>query len=459
MTKALFFFLMTLLSATAGARIVLPAEFNSHMVLQRNSATRFRGWGNPGEKIIITPSWSNKPDSVKVNNDGKWMLSIPTPGAGGPYTITFRGENTIELTDILIGEVWICSGQSNMEYNYYWGLPDMTPELPSIANNNIRFFNIPRTSAYHPQEDVKAQWTVCDSNTVKSFSAVGYYFGRRLNQELNVPIGLINASWGGSPAEAWTPAELVNGDPVLKAAALQQPATEGWPIIPGYTFNGMINPITDVDIAGAIWYQGESNTTVPKEYDKLLKIMIDAWRKEWKKDFPFYLVQIAPFNYNEPNQGALLREAQVRVLQHPNTGMVVTTDIAGDVSDIHPKNKRDVGLRLANLALEKTYQKNIPAQTPLYKSMEVVKGKAWISFDHVYTDLMIKGRTLNEIYIAGADRIFHPARATITDKKLVVWSKEVKQPVAVRFGFSNAGVGNLFSKEGLPVSPFRTDDW
>ncbi|QEC66223.1 sialate O-acetylesterase [Panacibacter ginsenosidivorans] len=442
------------------ANIQLPAVLSSNMVLQQQSNVKLWGWAAPAEMIYITTSWNNKTDSVKATRDANWQLMVQTPTAGGPYTITFKGQNTVVLDNVLIGEVWICSGQSNMEMNEQWGLPDLKAELPTCANKNIRFFYIPKTTSSTPQDDTKAQWTLCDSNTLKPFSAVGYFFGKKLNADLNVPIGLINANWGGTPAEVWTPAELVNNDPELKASAAKQQPYDWWPLTPGATFNGMLAPVTNFSIAGAIWYQGEGNTIAPNTYGKLFTTMIDSWRKAWNKDIPFYYVQIAPFTYGNNYIGSIIREQQTKVMAHENVGMVVTTDLVNDTTDIHPKNKHDVGYRLANWALAETYHKEgITYKSPMYKSMEVQKDKAIISFDNAPNGLMAKDKNITALYIAGADKIFYPAIAKIENNKLIVSAKEVPQPVAVRFSFSNAGVGNLFSKEGLPVAPFRTDDW
>jgi sialate O-acetylesterase len=457
--KKILIVVMLIIAHTAQANIALPAVLSSNMVLQQQSSVKLWGWGNPGEKVRINPSWNNHLDSAVVTGDGKWLVSVTTPKAGGPYTIEVKGNNTITLTNILIGEVWVCSGQSNMEYNYYWGLEDVKAELPLAANPNIRFFNIPRTTALYPQEDCRAQWLACDSNTLKSFSAVGYFFGKRLNKELNVPIGLINASWGGTPAETWTPAEVVNGDSILNKAAGQQNSSKGWPTKPGLAFNGMIAPITHFDIAGSIWYQGESNTATAKTYGILFQSLITAWRSQWSKSFPFYYVQIAPFKYGTVNEAALLREEQAKALQLPNTGMAVIYDLVEDTNDIHPKNKHDVGLRLANLALANTYHMDVPYKSPIYKQVEMVNNKAIVSFDNVVGGLIVNGKAVKELYLAGPDRVFYLAESTVKNGQLIVWSKSVKQPVAVRYAFSNTALGNLFSKEGLPVAPFRTDNW
>jgi sialate O-acetylesterase len=430
------------------------------MVLQQQSAVKLWGWCNPAEKITITTSWNNKTDTLKGTRDANFQVTVQTPAAGGPYTITFKGSNTIVLENVLIGEVWVCSGQSNMEFGYRQKLKDVVDELPTCYNNNIRFFYIPKTTAKYPQDNCDAKWTVCDSNSLKSFSAVGYFFGKKLNKDLNVPIGLINSNWGGTPAEVWTPDSLVNNDPELKAADEKQKPSVGWPYLPGVTYNAMIAPITNYAIAGTIWYQGESNTETAATYGKLFTTMIDAWRKAWNKEFPFYYVQIAPYKYAGKNIGALLREQQAKSMTHPKTGMVVITDLVNDTNNIHPTDKHDVGARLANWALSETYNKEgIVYKSPMFKSMEVKKDKAYLTFDNAPNGLMIKGKTVAELYVAGSDQQFYPAEAKIEKDKLVVWSKQVKEPVAVRFGFSNTAIGNLFSKEGLPVCPFRTDDW
>ena len=407
------------------------------MVLQQQSKVKLWGWAAPTEIIFITTSWNNKTDSVKTTRDANWQLFVETPTAGGPFTITFKGQNTITLDNVLIGEVWICSGQSNMEMNEHWGLPDVRAELPAAAaNKSIRFFYIPKTTSSAPQDDCKAPWTLCDSNTLKAFSAVGFFFGKKLNADLTVPVGLINANWGGTPAEVWTPADLVNNDPELKASAEKLQPRDGWTKTPGATFNGMLAPVTNFSIAGAIWYQGESNTAAPYTYSKLLTTMIDSWRKAWNKNIPFYYVQIAPFTYGNNFDGSLVREQQTKAMMHDNVGMVVTTDLTDDTTDIHPKNKHDVGYRLANWALAETYHKpGIVYKSPVYKSINVQKDKAIISFDNVPTGLMAKGKNITTLLIAGADKKFYPASAKIDNDKLIVWSKQVTQPVAVRFSF------------------------
>ncbi len=452
--------LLFILPFAATANVRLPAVIGDNMVLQQKSFAKFWGWADPGEKVFITTSWNNKIDSIKTDENAKWMLAVQTPSAGGPFTVIIKGRNTIVLQNVLVGEVWICSGQSNMEMNYGWGLPQMKEDFPSSANPNIRFFNVPKSTATIPQEKGEGAWTMCDSNTVKSFSAVAYYFGRKLNGALNVPIGLIHASWGGTPAEVWTPTEEVTNNAVLKTAAQKLNRSTGWPITPGYTYNAMIAPLTNYSIAGAIWYQGESNTGTASTYQQLFTTMIEAWRQKWNNAFPFYYVQLAPYNYGNNKIGALLREAQTKTLALQKTGMAVITDIGGDTADIHPKNKRDVGYRLANLALADTYGQAIEgAKSPLFAAINAVKNEVTLSFTNADKGLQQKGAAITGFFIAGEDKVFYPAQAKIKGATVIVSSKDVKQPTAVRYSFSNTAIGNVFTKEGLPLAPFRTDDW
>ena len=459
--KAFLFCLVALISVSGFSQLRLPAVLSSGMVLQQNDSVSLWGWSQPAEKIFVTTSWNNHVDSIVADNGAKWKLKVRTPAAGGPYSILFKGNNTIELKDVMIGEVWVCSGQSNMEMNWQWGhLQDINEEFPTCATNNIRFFQIPKTTSAYPQDDCNAKWEHCDSNSLKQFSAVGYFFGKKLNKELNVPVGLINASWGGTPAEVWAEADAINNNAELKAAGDKLEEYPWWPKKPGLTYNGMLAPMFNYSVAGAIWYQGEGNTGIPFTYSHLLTTMIDSWRKAWNKNLPFYYVQIAPFTYGTTNQGNLIREQQTNALQHNNVGMAVITDLVDDTTDIHPKYKHEVGYRLAGWALAETYHKTgFSYKSPLYKNMEIKKDKAIVSFDNVPTGLMSKDKKINAVQVAGADKVFYPADAKIEGDKLIVSNKMVKQPVAVRFSYSNAAIGNLFSKEGLPVCPFRTDDW
>lgn len=457
----MLFITLILLPFFAVANIRLPSVIGSNMVLQQKSKVKLWGWCSPSERIVITNSWSNSSDTVYGTRDANWKVSIQTPAAGGPHTITLKGNNTVILENVMIGEVWVCSGQSNMQWSYWNKLKDIEEEFPTAANPNIRFFQVNQATSDYPQDDCLGRWTQCDSNTLKSFSAVGYFFGKRLNKELNVPIGLINSSWGGTPAEVWATKESIESDPVLKTEAAKIPQAAWWPYLPGKTYNAMIAPFTNFSIAGTIWYQGEGNTAIPNTYSKAFTAMIDSWRKAWENEFPFYYVQIAPFAYETKYAGARIQEQQTIAMRHKNVGMIVISDlINNDPKELHPANKHDVGYRLANYALSQTYGKTgIAYKHPFFKSMAIAKDKVTVQFDNVPTSLMSKDKTVTEVYVAGADKVFHPAQATIEKDKLVIWSKEVKEPVAVRYAFSNTAIGNLFSKEGLPVGAFRTDDW
>src|SRR5688500_2876874 len=360
----------------AWSNIRLPSVITSHMVLQQQSTVTLWGWADPAEKIFVSVSWSNTIDSVIATGDANWKIKINTPIAGGPYTITLKGWSTIVLENIMIGEVWVCSGQSNMEWSSNQNLKQIVDELPNSSNNNIRLFHIPKTSSTHPQDNLQGEWKVCSPESLKGFSAVGYFFGKKLQHALNVPIGLVNASWGGTPAEVWTPDDQVYSDAELKTAAALQNKSQWWPVTPGVAYNAMISPLTNFPIAGTIWYQGESNTGTAASYNKLFTTMISAWRKAWQKEFPFLYVQIAPYKYGNKNIGPLLQEQQTKTLSYPNTGMVVITDLVDNIKDIHPKNKIDVANRLADLALAETYKQNIAAyKSPLFKNMEINKNK------------------------------------------------------------------------------------
>jgi sialate O-acetylesterase len=440
------------------AGIRLPSVISSNMVLQQQSGVGLWGWADPREKIFITSSWKNSVDSLTAPSDGRWKIKISTPAAGGPYTITFKGYNTIVLENVMIGEVWVCSGQSNMEMS---NTRQMMDEMPGSLNNNIRLFHIPRTSSAYPQDNCEGKWEICNAESLRGFSAVGYFFGKKLQKDLNVPVALIESAWGGTPVEVWTPSNVIENDQVMKEAAAQLPATPWGPHKPGVLYNGMIAPITDYTIAGAIWYQGEGNTGIPFSYQKTFSSMIGEWRKAFDKEFPFYFVQIAPYTYGRQYEGALVMEQQARTLSYPNTGMVVVTDLVDNINDIHPKNKYDVGLRLANLALGQTYHQNIsPYNSPMYKKMEINKNKVILFFDNAPNGFIVKDNEKpTEFYISGNDKNFLPADVKIEKDRIIVSNQQIANPVAVRFSFSNTGMSNVFSREGLPIAPFRTDNW
>lgn len=449
-----------LLMSVAQAEVVLPAILASDMVLQQRTDVAIWGWANPTEKITVTASWDNRAVEVVGAADATWQVRLRTPKSGGPYTLTITGNNTVLLTNILIGEVWLCSGQSNMELSAGGGVKDARAELPQAFNPNMRFFKMAKRAAASPQNDVKGSWVVCDSVSLKQFSAVGYFFGKKLQVTLGVPIGLIDASWGGSKLDTWLPEEISRLYPETRHSARTMVKTPWAPVKPGAIYNGMIAPIASFSIAGVIWYQGESNRHYAPAYARLMHLLVESWRGVWQHDFPFYYVQLAPYRYGGTYETALLRENQTKAMVLPKTGMVVTTDLVDNLEDIHPGYKKEVGNRLANWALAETYQQSVGVyKSPQYRSMQVVKNRVWLAFDQAPNGLVTSGKDITEFEIAGADGVFRKAQARIQRNTVEVWADAIEKPVAVRFAFRDAPKPNLFSKEGLPVIPFRTDDW
>ena len=450
----------------AFAQIELPSVISENMVLQQQFEAPIWGWTKPGEKISVKASWDQKEITTTADEAGKWMVKLETPKATStPQTITI---NETVLKNILIGEVWICSGQSNMQWSVQQS-DNAEAEIAAANYPEMRLFYVARQFADEPKKDCYGKWTDCNPKSAAGFSAAAYFFGRELYQELGVPIGLIHTSWGGTPAEAWTRKEILASDPELaiylkrfeERVAAAQPG-----IVPrnqrsaSSLYNAMIAPLLPYGIKGAIWYQGEGNAGEAKLYEKLFPTMIKNWRDDWRQgDFPFYFVQIAPYNYDTPMICALLRDAQRKSLSMPNTGMAVTMDI-GNPNDIHPTNKQDVGKRLALWALAKTYGKqDMVYSGPLYKSMKIEKNKIRLFFDHVGSGLITKNGELTHFEVANEDQQFFPANAKIDGKTVIVSSNQVKKPVAARFAFHNTDEPNFFNKEGLPASSFRTDDW
>ncbi|MBL0742668.1 sialate O-acetylesterase [Chryseolinea lacunae] len=461
MRKLLLLFTFLFVVINLQAQLRLAAIFDDHMVLQQQSPVPIWGWSYSTQDISIKVSWDTTTVKVKTDNTAFWGTTLFTPVAGGPHTITVTaGGETVTLSDVMTGEVWFCAGQSNMEWSMDASADGRT-DVANVNDPNIRLFDVPNSAAITPQVRGEGTWKVANAANVKSFSAVAYYFGKKLNTNLNVPIGLINVSWGGTPAETWLPREIVEGNPELKASAAKQIDDKPWcPSSPGVVYNSMVNPMLPFRIAGALWYQGEANTAAPSTYKLLMENVVTEWRKHFLHDFPFYYVQIAPFSGYGGSSGTLVREQQVKMLEIAKSGMVVVSDLVDDVKDIHPKYKKPVGERLANLALADTYgKKGIVYLNPLYKEAKEEKGKLRIAFHNIPTGLMAKGKEVTEFMVAGEDKKFYPAKAVIDGNTVVVSAKEVKKPVAVRFGWSNGSIPNLFSKEGLPVSSFRSDNW
>lgn len=642
-----FIFLLAIFSAfqitNLQAEVKLPKIFSSNMVLQQGMEIPVWGWADKGERISVT--FNGKTVRAKAAKDGKWKVKLPVQQFGGPFTLTVQGKNTIVFENVLIGDVWVCSGQSNMEMQVVQS-NDADKEIPAANYPKIRLFTVPKTVAQFPKEDIEnGEWVECSPETVAKFSAVGYFFGRKLYEELDIPIGLLHTSWGGTVAETWSSAETIENDPDFKALldelremnldkyqedkmeklikvlggeipnrqvetvngipawaangfddsdwksieapkfweaqgfsgvdgiawyrkdfnlsesqvnsnatlylakvndsdvtyfngvevgkmteshdkdrvysidktllkagkntitvrvediggnggiwgnadelylasndgkvnlagtwkfnfskAIIPPLNIGPNSYPTLLFNAMLNPIIPYGIKGAIWYQGESNADRAKQYQRVFPEMITDWRNHWAQgNFPFYFVSLANFYpaTEQPGESnwAELREAQTKTLSLPNTGMAVTIDI-GEADDIHPKNKQDVGLRLALNALKLTYNKDFTHSGPMYKSVEFKDGKAYITFSETGSGMMVKDRYgyVNGFSIAGSDKKFRWAKAEIIDNnRIVVYSDEIKNPVSVRYGWANnPGDVNLYNNEGLPANPFRTDEW
>lgn len=462
--KTVVYTLLFIITLPTYAQLRLPKHFSNDMVLQRESNVSIWGWANATTEIKIKASWH--PDTIKItaNGEGKWVTKIPTTIAGGPHNLLIKTKSeTIQLNNILLGDVFLCSGQSNMEWGGNQNLKEIIDELPYASNPNIRLLQISRYAANTPQEDTNNQWTVLNEKTLKPFSAIGYFIAKKLNKETGVPIGIINASWGGTAAEVWTPREVFDQDEELKSYADQLVTTPYWPTTTGALWNSMLAPLAQFNIKAAFWYQGESNVGTWKGYDKLMQQMIKSWRKAWEQDFPFYFVQIAPFTYNNTDvpKAALLREQQSKTaLALPKVGMTVTTDLVDDIKDIHPVQKQAVANRLSDLALVELYNVSIQDyKSPIYKSHKIQDNKIDIDFYYTQGSLTCPDKNISDIFIAGEDQVFHPAKATITGRTISVSSTAVKKPLAVRFGFSETAMPNLFNARGLPVSPFRTDNW
>lgn len=433
------------------------------MVLQANSNVKIWGWAEPNKEVLIIPSWSQDTVRTKSTGDTKWLASIQTPAADNrTYTLTVQTQQRkIEVKDILVGQVWLCGGQSNMNYSAAQGITDMQEELQKPMNPTIRLFTVTRNSSPWYQEECEGKWQVCNAKSALWFSAVGYFFGKTLSEALSQPVGLINASWGGSPVETWTPASSMSKEPALKGMWTKNRKSKSpYNYTIGSMYNAMIHPITNFALAGIVWYQGEANVG-HTSYADAFSLLIDSWRTRFGRDLPFYFVQIAPYKYKHPNSGAEIREQQARVAASKDrTGMVVVSDLVENVGDIHPRRKQEVGRRLANWALAETYGKpGSKYRHATFASITVKGQKAIIAFNNAEGGIVSDGNPAEALEICDASMVFRPARAMIDQKdgSLIVWNDAVRKPVAVRYMFSNEGIGNLKDTAGLPVAPFRTD--
>ena len=464
-------FLLTALFAAAttiNAKVVLPKIFASGMVMQQQTDANLWGEAKADATVKIATSWNKKTVSVKAGNDGKWTAKIQTPAAGGPYSITFNdGEKTV-IDNILVGELWICSGQSNMEMPMkgFKNQPveNAVEDILHSGDSKMRLFTVKRTSLFQPATDVIGEWKEASPEAVRNFSATAYYFGRELRRMLNVPVGLIVTSWGGSSCEAWMNRDWLKAFPQIELPASQE-TIKSKNRTATVLYNGMLRPLIGVSMRGVIWYQGEENVSRSGYYADLFSRMIKGWREEWKEgDFPFYYCQIAPYDYNIIGWGqynsAFLREQQAKAEKmNKNIGMACLMD-AGLEYGIHPRKKQLAGMRLALLALDKTYGiKGITSETARYKDVEFKGDTAVITFERAGMWVYGKDGLKSDLFeVAGEDRVFHPAKAWIERSKLYVKCDEVKKPVAVRYAFKDWADGDLFC-DGLPVSSFRTDNW
>jgi sialate O-acetylesterase len=493
MQKLLAFALLA--AASLSAEVKLPALISDHMLIQQGMPVRIWGTASPGETVKV--AFHSQTRTATAAPSGKWEVFLaPTP-AGGPYELTV---NSTTVHDVLAGEVWVGSGQSNMEFSMS-RVKDFEREIPAANFPEIRLFTVKRAVSANPSEDVQGSWSACTPDTVKNFSAVAYFFGRELHQNRHTPVGLIYSSWGGTPAQAWTEMSyleedqnlrlyLTNWDKILtdyparkedydkkvlpkweaqeaaaKKTGAKVPAKPASPPGPGHQntpaglYNGMIAPLTPYAIRGVIWYQGESNANANEArlYRRLFPAMIESWRKQWGQgSFPFYFVQLANFQTN--GWWPLLRESQNETLELANTGQALAIDV-GNRTDIHPTDKQTVGHRLALIALAQIYGEQIPYSGPTLKEMTVDGSDATIWLDHTGKGLEAKGGTLAGFAIAGADQKFVPATAKIVDNRVVVSSPEVRDPKAVRYAWADYPMATLYNRDGLPAVPFRTDSW
>ena len=490
--------------AAAVADVKLPALFSHNMVLQQKVQTPVWGWADPGEAITV--SIAGQTASSTAGHDGRWSVRLEPLSAGGPFELTVSGKNTLVVRDVLVGEVWLCSGQSNMA----WSLvrSENGEQVAAEATNPaIRLFQVKRGNGTEPQSDVIASWQACNPTTARDFSAVAYFFGRELQQNLDVPVGLIQASVGGTPAEAWTSRKSIESEPTVSPILDQwekiiadfdpaeheafkqqlrewtkavreggqsqtaikrpkEPLGPSHPHRPANLYNSMVHPLAPFAIAGAIWYQGENNVPRAHQYRTLLPLMIRSWRSTWgqQDNLPFLIVQLP--RYKKPREQpvesdwAELREAQFMTSRAlPNVHVACTIDL-GDATDIHPKNKLDVGNRLADVALGTVYGHDLVYSGPVLESVTIGGSEARLKFRHVGGGLIAKGgETLKGFAMAGEDKRFVWADARIEGDSVIVTSDEIARPVAVRYAWGDNPPVSLFNKEGLPALPFRTDDW
>ena len=489
-----FLFCAAVVTATLRAELKLPAIIGDHMVLQQKQANPIWGWDKPGTQVTV--AFAGQTHAATAGADGKWTVKLqPVPANATPQTLTITGSSKREVTDVLVGEVWMCSGQSNMGFKLN---RDWNGDLEAAASKlpNLRLIQVPQVGTQELKTDFKGEWRASTPETAATFSAVGLLFGRAIHEIVGVPVGLIDNAWGGSSAEAWIRRETLDRDPRFKRLAeatakqeADQQSPEGrakaeadaqkakkakkaapanWLAgqhRPGNIFGGVVHPTLGYGLKGVIWYQGENNAPRAYEYAELFPFLIEQWRKEWGQgDFPFYWVQLADYKAEKPAPGdsdwAELRESQTKTLRLPNTGQAVIIDL-GEGRDIHPRNKHDVAARLVRWALVKDYGLKFPYRSPEFKRLAIAGNKATVTFDCFGSTLRAFDTAEPRGFaVCGADKVWHWATGrVIAPDKVEVWSDQVSAPIAVRYAWADNPVCNLFSNDGLPATPFRTDDF
>jgi len=455
-------FILFLFGTAVKGKVVLPAVIDNNMVLQQKSEVALWGKAKSNSKIKITTSWNKRSYVTQANGDSLWRVMVSTPEAGGPFAITFDDGEKLVLNNILIGEVWICSGQSNMSMPVI-GLKNQpiagaNDFLLDADNPKIRLFQIQRQYSLRPEFDCKASpWIEANSESVANFSAVGYFYAKILQEKLQVPVGIIQTAWGGTRIEAWTGASSLDSLH-FKSQSGKSKVNQH---TPSALYNAMINPIVGFGIKGFLWYQGEANRVNYHQYDRLMEAMVKGWRSVWNLgNLPFYYVQIAPFRYDGKDKSPFLREAQLKASTLiPNSGMVVSLDV-GKEAFIHAPDKFTIAKRLAFWSLANDYGiSKLAYASPVYKSHKITNDTVIISFANAKYGLSSFGKELSAFEVAGADKVFYPAKATIVSQGVKVQSEHVKEPIAVRYAFKDWVIGDLYNTEGLPASSFRTDNW
>ena len=461
----------------------LASILQDHMVVQQARPFTLWGWAPAGTKVEARASWGASA-SVESDSQGRWELQLSVPEAKPGDFKSYRidivcGSETLALTDLLIGEVWFCSGQSNMEMIMQplppWtrGVTDYPAEIAAADHPNLRICKIKRETSEQVRDTLNAKWSVCTPSSVANFSGVAYYFGRRLLRELNIPVGMVVSSYGGASCQAFIKREVLEADPVLKKNYLDPDRVkpnEQQHLRPMLIYNAIIHPLMKLSVRGILWYQGESNAGDIRGYAHLNKSMIDSWRKEFGQGLlPFYFVQMTPYNWDKDkpkqdpaaNRYARFRETQSSILSHPATGMVCTMDV-GEPNDIHPINKRPVGERLAALALSNDYGRKVVHSGPVFRDMKVKAEKVRIRFDSKSVSgglTTSDGQAPRHFFLSGADSVLRPATSSMRGRQIILRAEGVARPVAVRYAFTNYPVTNLQNKEGWPAFPFRTDNW